>query len=693
MNLGSQRVTRDHLCRQAYLYVRQSTYRQVNENQESTRRQYALRDRAIALGWPAERIVVIDSDLGHSGSSAVDRPGFQRLVSDVGMGRVGIVLGLEASRLARSSSDWARLLEICALADTLLLDEDGLYDPGDFNDRLLLGLKGTMSEAELHFLKARMRGGLLNKARRGELRTALPVGFVYAPDGRVVLDPDQQVQQAIHHLFATFRRTGSALATVHAFQSQKLSFPMRIWTGPHRGDLRWGRLTHDRVLSVLHNPRYAGAFVFGRHRCRRTPSGQKRTAVPQDEWLAFFPEAHPGYISWSEYTDHLRRLEANRANRSEHSCPTPPREGAALLQGLVVCGRCGARMGVHYLEKKSRTLGQYVCAREHRSLGGPICQWIPGTNVDAAVGGLVVEAFAPLALEVALGVQRDLEARAAEVDHLRRQQVDRLRYSAGLAQRRYMSVDPTNRLVAAQLETEWNEALAALRRAEEEYEIQRQADRLAIGEEHKAQILALATDFPRLWNDPRTQPRDRKRLLRLLVEDVTLLRGTEITVHVRFKGGAIRTLALPLPLRAWERYRTLRAVVEEIDNLLDEHTEAQAAQILNAKGLCSGHQHPFTASMVHRITQRYGLKSRYQRLRQRGLLTAREFAVECGVHPDTVSRWYHEGRVKGYMCDARGRCLFDPPGPELLRHNRRQRVCASAPRAKACRRSTKGGAV
>ncbi len=669
-DLNSKKLTLDHLGRQAYLYIRQSTYRQVHENQESTRRQYALRDRAMALGWPSERIVVIDSDLGQSGSSAVDRPGFQRLVSDVGLGRVGIVLGLEVSRLARKSSDWIRLLEICALTNTLLLDEDGLYDPANFNDRLLLGLKGTMSEAELHFLKARMRGGLLNKARRGDLRTRLPTGLVYTPDERVVLDPDQQVQQAFRCLFATFRRAGSALATVRAFYDQALSFPTRIWAGPHKGELRWDPLTHTRALSVLRNPRYAGAFVFGRHRCRRTPDGHKRNALPRDEWTAFFPEVHPGYISWPQYEENLRRLEANRTVSPEHSRSTPPREGTALLQGLVVCGRCGRRMVVHYRQKKTRIFPEYLCCRGLQVQGRATCQWIAGADVDAAVGALVVEAFAPLALEVALGVQEDLEARAAEVDRLRRQQVDRLCYGAQLAQRRYMSVDPENRLVAAQLETEWNEALSALKAAEEEYEVQRQADQIGINEEQKTRILALATDFPRLWNDPRTQPRDRKRLLHLLVEDVTLIRGEEITAHVRFKGGAIRTLTLPLPLRSWERYRTSRAVIEEIDRLLEEHTEAQAAQILNGRGFRSGHQHPFTAGMVHRITQRYKLKTRYQRLRQRGLLTAPEIADQCGVCRETVTRWYHEGRLKGYLCDARNRRLFEPPGPELLQCSR-----------------------
>ena len=688
-NLGSEKLTRDHLCRQAYLYVRQSTYRQVKENQESTRRQYALRERAVALGWPQDRIVIIDSDLGQSGSSTVNRPGFQRLVSDVGMGLVGIVLGLEVSRLARSSSDWARLLEICALTNTLLLDEDGLYDPGNFNDRLLLGLKGTMSEAELHFLKARMRGGLLNKARRGELRTALPAGFVYAPDGQVVLDPDQQVQQAIRCLFATFRRTGSALATVRAFHSQGLKFPSRIRTGPHKGEVRWSPLSHARALDVLHNPRYAGAFAFGRFNRRRGPNGQRCKALPREDWIAFFPGAHPGYISWSEYEEHLRRLKANRTNA--HSNCTPPREGPALLQGLVVCGRCGRRMAVQYLKQATRTRVSYICCRGIGTQGRHNCQWIPGTDVDTAIGEVVVEAFAPVALEVALGVQQEMEQRVDDVDRLRRQQVERLHYSAELAQRRYMSVDPENRLVAAQLEAEWNEALSVLKAAEEEYDVQRQADQIGINEEQKTRILALATDFPRLWNDPRTQPRDRKRLLRLLVEDVTLIRAEEITAHVRFKGGAIRTLTLPLPLKSWERYRTSRAVIGEIDRLLEEHTEAQAAQILNDRGLRSGHQQLFNANMVHCIAQKYKLKTRYQRLRQQGLLTAPEIAAQCGVHRDTVSRWYHEGRLKGYLCDARNRRLFEPPGPELLKRN-----TAKQPQNETepdMRKLTTGGAV
>jgi DNA invertase Pin-like site-specific DNA recombinase len=664
----TQKVTAEHLRRDAYLYVRQSTYRQVHEHQESTRRQYALRERAIALGWPAEGIVVIDTDLGHSGASATDRPGFQRLVADVGMGRVGLVLGLEVSRLARSSTDWCRLLEICALTETLILDEDGLYDPGNFNDRLLLGLKGTMSEAELHFLRARMRGGVLNKARRGELHTALPVGLVYAPDGQVVLDPDQQVQQAIRCLFATFRRTGSASATVRAFRTQGLSFPRRIWGGAHKGELRWAPLTRSTMMGVLHNPRYAGAYFFGRWRCRKAPHGVRRSRQPRNEWIALFPDAHPGYITWAEYEDHLRRLAANVTAGREHPRASPPREGSALLQGLALCGRCGARMSVQYRNRRDRLKPVYVCVRDRNTSGAPICQTI-SADVDTAVGTLVVEAFAPLALEVTLGIQQELEARLAEVDRLRRQHVDRARYAADLAQRRYMCVDPANRLVAAQLETEWNAALTALRTAEEEYEQLRQADQLALGDEQKTQVLALANDFPQLWRDPRTAARDRKRLLRLLIEDVTLLYGPEVTVHVRFKGGATRTITVPSPLRIPDRYRTSKRVIQEIDRLLDEHTEPQAAAILNAQGLRTSRGHPFTGTKIHLLIQKYGLATRYQRLRGKGLLTLQELATELDVNPATARRWHRQGLVKGYLYshNGGGTYLFERPGADRPR--------------------------
>jgi DNA invertase Pin-like site-specific DNA recombinase len=328
----SQKITPRHLRRQAYLYVRQSTLRQVVENTESTERQYALRQRAVALGWPLEQVVVIDRDLGHSGASAADREGFQQLVRDVGLGRAGLVMGLEVSRLARNSMDWHRLLEICALTETLILDEDGLYDPAHFNDRLLLGLKGTMSEAELHVLRARLRGGIVSKARRGELEIPLPVGFVYDAAGRVGLDPDLQVQDTIRVFFQTFRRTGSATATVKAFRDQQLPFPRRARAGAHQGETLWGRLEHSRALWVLHNPRYAGAFFFGRSRQRHTADARLvHERLPRDEWTALIPNAHAGYITWEDFEENQRRLRENaQANGAD-------RDGARRARARPCC--------------------------------------------------------------------------------------------------------------------------------------------------------------------------------------------------------------------------------------------------------------------------------------------------------------------------------------------------------------------
>jgi DNA invertase Pin-like site-specific DNA recombinase len=373
---AQQKVSASHLKRSAYLYVRQSTMRQVLENTESTQRQYALRQRAVALGWPHERIIVIDTDLGQSGASAADREGFQKLVAEVGMGRAGIVLGLEVSRLARNSTDWHRLLEICALSNTLILDEDGVYDPAHFNDRLLLGLKGTMSEAELHVLRARLHGGLLSKARRGELRCRLPIGFVYDEGGRVLLDPDKEVQESVRLFFQTFERTGAVHATIKYFREQGLLFPTRLTAGGKKGELLWGPLSLNRAAHALHNPWYAGAYVFGRGRWRKQPDGRVRhERLPQEEWHVLIRDAHPGYISWLEYERIEQRLLAAAKTIGFERAAGPPREGPALLQGRVVCGLCGSRMHVHYNTRRSGELvTNYVCAGRTRLFGDPLCQ-------------------------------------------------------------------------------------------------------------------------------------------------------------------------------------------------------------------------------------------------------------------------------------------------------------------------------
>ena len=663
MTMSSHKVTASHLGRKAYLYVRQSSVQQVFQNTESTERQYALKQRAVALGWRLEDIAVVDCDQGQSGASAADRLGFQHLVAEVSMGRAGVVLGLEVSRLARNSSDWHRLLEICALSNTLIVDEDGVYNPCDFNDRLLLGLKGTMSEAELYMLRARLRGGLLNKARRGELKLALPVGMAYDSADRVVLDPDQQVQNSVHHLFRTFRRTGSASATVKAFRDQKLLFPRRPRSGPGKGELVWGALTHNRTLQVLHNPRYAGAFVFGRHRLHRDPDGRMRPRLlPREQWHTVLPEAHPGYISWEQYEQNQKTLRDNACAHGNDRRQSPPREGPALLQGLVMCGVCGDRMTVRYYSRQGRQWPAYVCQRDRIEYAGRICQHIPGAGIDDAIGELLLDTVTPTALEVALQVQDELSKRIGEVDQLHRQRVERAHHEVELARRRFMQVDPDNRLVADALEADWNDKLRVYKESQERYEKQREEARAELTDEQRAQIATIATDFPALWRDPKTSHRERKRVVRLLIEDATIIKRDTISVQVRFKGGATQTLSLPRPPTAWQMRQTPKQIVVKIDKLLDSHTDGQIATILNDRGHISGDGKPFKRSMVGKIRCKYNLKSRYQRLREAGLLTLHEMAELLHVHASTIKTWRDNGLLLAVPFNDKNECLYPNPG-------------------------------
>lgn len=660
-----QKVKASHLKRNAYLYIRQSTLRQVFENTESTQRQYALRQNAAALGWPLDRIIVIDTDLGQSGASAADREGFQRLVTEVSLGRAGIVLGLEVSRLARNSMDWHRLLELCALADTLILDEDGVYDPAHFNDRLLLGLKGTMSEAELHVLRARLQGGIRNKARRGELFVRPPMGFVYSSEEKMILDPDRQVQQAVRLLFETFRRTGSAMATVKYFAEQGLKFPRHVHTGANKGDVVWGGLEHSRALRILHNPRYAGAFVYGRTHMRKTVEGDwVIEPVPREEWEVLIRGAHTGYIDWEEYEQNQRRLRDNSQAYGKDRRRSPPREGPALLQGLLICGCCGKRMTVRYHSRREQLIPDYVCQREGIEHGEPVCQHIPGAAIDEAIGNLLIEAVRPITLEVALAVQQELQSRLDEADRLRQQQVERARYEAELARRRYLRVDPDNRLVADSLEADWNGKLKLLAEAQQVCEQQRGQDRKLLDEQQRAAILSLATDFPQIWCDPTTPDRERKRMVHLLLEDVTLIRTDHIQLQIRFKGGAHRTLQLPLPQRSWEQRQTRSEVVAAIDRLLDDHTFPEIAAILNGQGLQSGEGKPLTARIVARIQRCYQLAPRYDRLRKAGMLTVEEMAQVLGIHPQRVKIWNRHGLIRGHPYNGKNDCLYEHPGDD-----------------------------
>lgn len=668
-----QKVSAHHLKRCAYLYVRQSTLRQVFENTESTERQYALRQRSVALGWPQERIIVIDSDQGQSGASIAGRDGFQRLVADVGMGRAGIVMGLEVSRLARNSSDWHRLLEICALSDTLILDEDGIYDPAHFNDRLLLGLKGTMSEAELHVLRARLRGGILNKARRGDLEVPLPIGFQYDANHRVILDPDKQVQQTLRTLFQTFRRTGSAIATVKAFRNEGLKFPRRARSGPARGEILWGELDHSRTLWVLHNPRFAGAFFFGRSRQRKHGErGVTFERLPRDEWTALIPSAHPGYISWDEFEENQRRLRENSQAHGVDRRKSPPREGPALLQGLVLCGVCGDRMTVRYTSRNGKRLPTYCCQRQGIARAEPICQSIPGQHLDEAIGRLLVESVTPMALEATLTVQQQLQTRADEAERLRCHQVERARYEADLARRRFMKVDPENRLVADELEAEWNRKLRALTEAQDD--VKRQSAPAVLDETQRARILALATDLPRLWRAPTTPDRERKRMVRLLIEDATLTKGPEVIAAVRFKGGATTTLKIPPALNAWQLRQTRPEVIAAIDELLAEHTDTEIAQRLNERGFQTGTGKAFRPWTVLRLRTGHKLQSLYSRLCAAGMLDESEIAASLGVSPSTIKAWRQAGLLKVRAYSDKPQYLYEPPGADAPARDKRKGI-------------------
>jgi DNA invertase Pin-like site-specific DNA recombinase len=675
----TSKVTPEHLQRNAYLYVRQSTLRQVVENTESTQRQYELRRRATALGWPEPQIVTIDSDLGQSGACAADRIGFQKLVAEVSMNRAGIVLGLEVSRLARNSSDWHRLLELCAYNHTLILDEEGVYDPNSFNDRLLLGLKGTMSEAELHVLYCRLHGGIVCKARRGELKIKLPIGFVYDARDKVVIDPDRQVQQTIELFFESFFRLGSAMAAVKYFRNNKIQFPRRINGGAHHDELIWGKLGYRSAVHMLHNPRFAGCYFFGRRRSRKRPDGVRTTTMlPRDKWISLIEGAHPGYITWPQFEQIQCMITETAKAYGQDRRHGPPREGPALLQGRVVCGRCGNRMTVRYRSRPSHPAGlvaDYCCLNRGPAGYDSPCQTIAGAAVDDAIGRLIIDSVTTDALQIAVAVEDELKKRDEQIDLYRKTSLERAQYEADLSRQRYMKVDPNNRLVADSLEADWNDKLRAVEQAYREYEEKRKADARVLNDEARGKIFDLAKQFPAIWNNPLTPAKERKRMLGLLIEDVTILRQEHLMVQVRFRGGATRSLQLPLPLNAWQRRTTNLETVRMIDELSNEHTDQQIVQILNSKGLLTGAGDKFTTEAIQWLRYNHELKSFKQRLIDRGMLTATELAKQLGVRAKTIPVWRRAGYLSGRKISTEGNWMYEIPDPSSLPksfHNRKR---------------------
>jgi DNA invertase Pin-like site-specific DNA recombinase len=551
---------------------------------------------------------------------------------------------LEASRLSRSDLDWHRLLELCALTQTLVIDEDGCYDPADFNDGLLLGLKGTMAQAELHFLRTRLQGGKLNKAKKGELRFPLPVGFRYDDRSRIILDPDEEVRGAVALVFRLFRETGSAFAVVQGFAERGLRFPKRAYGGAWAGQLLWGRLTHGRVLGILKNPSYAGMYVFGRYQYRVQISAQgevrkRMQAVAMPDWRVRLPEHHEGYITLEEFLKNKERLEKNRTNGEETVLSGPAREGLALLQGLLLCGHCGRALTVRYTGNGG-IYPMYLCNWLHReALATKDCMSVRCDVLDPVIVEEVLRALQSAELELALVALQELETRDQAILRQWQMRLERAEYEAALAERRYQEVDPSQRLVASTLERRWNDALLALQDLKKQVaEVQRQEARVATPEQ-KEKVLALARDLPRVWHAPTTQAKDRKRMLRLLIKDITVEKPQpkQLLVHIRWQGGASTDRSVQLPPNIADRLRYPTAAVERVRELAQGLLDVQIADQLNREGHSSAKGRPYTTKIVQWIRWRYQIPP--AKLKKPEELTVQEIAHQFGVSDGVVYYW------------------------------------------------------
>jgi DNA invertase Pin-like site-specific DNA recombinase len=663
----ANKITAAHLERLAVVYVRQSTIAQVREHTESTARQYALAEEAARLGWSATRISVIDADLGVSGRTASARSGFKELVGRVCVGEVGAILGLEVSRLARSSADLQRLLELCALTDTLIIDSDGIYDLGSFNDRLLLGLKGTMSEAELHLLAGRLQGAKLAAAQRGELRFPLPVGYVYDDEGRTVIDPDEEVRSAVADVFASFEAKGSAYAVVAAFAGRR--FPTRAYGGVWAGDIRWDRLMYGRVLQLLGNPSYAGAYVFGRFRSRRAvdPDGTirfKSTELRREQWQVLIRDHHHAYITWETFLANTNRLAANCTCQGAH----PVREGSALLQGVVLCGGCGRAMSTTYSGGKAI----YDCTHSRSNhVTTPQCRSVLAEVVDRVVGKRLLEALAPQEIALALAAADEVTARKVNRNRAVELRVERTRYEAARAERAFHHCDPDNRLVARSLERRWEEKLRELAEAERELACQMNEPALP----SRDQLEALAADFPRLWAASTTSDKERKRLLRTLIGDVTLIsehRCMLLRIGIRWRSGAYEELTVRRPHSAPQARRTPQGAVEIARRLGARLTNAELAAELNRAGLKSGTGKCFNAALVQWIRFAYDI-DQLQPLAP-GELSVKQVAARLGIAADALYSWISQGRIVVRRAAGGRLCVPFTPGVE---QTLRQRIAGS----------------
>jgi DNA invertase Pin-like site-specific DNA recombinase len=648
-----------HHERLAAVYVRQSTTQQVLLHAESTRLQYGLVSRAEAYGWASDRIVVIDEDLGKSGATAVGRVGFERLVTEVSLGHVGLILGLEMSRLARSNVDWHRLLEVCALFGTLIADLDGLYDPAQYNDRLLLGLKGTMSEAELHLLKQRLYQGCLSKARRGALTFALPSGYVWDADGLIQFDPDEQVQAVVRLLFAQFAELGTLGGLLRYLARHAIRLGLRVREGPGKGQLVWRRPNRATLQNLLKHPLYAGAYVYGRRqmdRRRYRPEHPKsgRVVMARSAWHSLLPDRCPAYISWEQYEHNVARLAANQARASTLGAV---RNGAALLAGLVVCARCGVRLGVHYQQSHGRpTPFTYDCAYRRKHYGEALCQHVSGPSLDAFVTQRVLAALEPAALELSLAAAQQVEHDRAAVAQLWEQRRERAAYETERAARQYHAVEPENRLVARTLERVWEEKLQAQQALEEEYHrFLQQQPRVLTSAEHAA-IRQLAADIPALWNAATTTDADRKEILRQIVEQVQVeAQGTseQVRVRITWAGGGQTEGVLVRPIARYTDRSDYARLCARVHDLTYASWSLDAiARQLETEGFpplrCGSR---WSVASVQTLRRQLGLGNTHRHGSSRETLGpdewwARELADRLDVAPSGLRHWIERGVVR-----------------------------------------------
>lgn len=669
-SLTSPKLQPWHWDRQAIVYVRQSSPQQVLENRESTARQYALVDRAVSLGWSRDQIEVIDDDQGISGKSIEGRLGFQRLLAEVGLDHVGLILGLEMSRLARSCKDWHQLLELCAIFRTLLADQDGLYDPTEFNDRLLLGLKGTMSEAELHILKGRMYQGRLNKADRGQLLTHPPIGYVLSADRTSFeFDPDEQAQAVVRLIFAEFRRQGTVYSLLRYLARQEVKLPVRPRSGPGRGELEWHRPNRNTLVTLLHHPVYAGAYRYGyRHDDpRRRQPGRPKTGVvriPLEQCRVLIKDRFPAYISWDEFADNQTRLVQNQSRAEAQGAP---RRGPSLLGGLVYCGRCGQRLMVQYSGRANRL--RYQCGRAAQNLGEPLCQGIVGRDLDRFLTERIFEILEPASLELCLAATEDLEQERARLDEQWRQKLERATHQADRAARQFQAVEPENRLVARTLEKNWEAALREQEQLRRDYDEFRRTQSLTLDDAQRELIRHLAEDIPALWHSPTTTPQDRQQIVRMLVERIELhIAGNseQTEIFITWAGGQISRHRLCRTVISYAQRSDLDQLISHIVQLRQSGLSLNhTAQQLNQEGVMPLRGTCFSNFMISRLLIQRGLHLPYGRKRPESVTLAEhewwlpDLADKLRMPRSSLAHWYNLGWVHGRkLAGLRGRVIL-----------------------------------